>query len=133
MTDGHDLDEIRRELASLAERLIDVPESAIAERTEIIERQRELRAIVRERVTAGDLLSADQLERSIEVLRRQIADHYGNRLSHSSGPQTGLGGGLDPKQLHEMNRKMDALADIDGMKKRLRTLEDRLAAMRRSS
>ena len=92
----------------------------------------ELREAVRTIALAGDILSADQIERRITELRSRIEAHFGNRLSSSSGPQTGLGGGIDPKHLHQMNRAMDAANNIDRLKEELRKLEDRLAAMRRS-
>lgn len=130
--DGDALDEIRRELTLLAERLDQLPSDAFGERLEIRMRQDELRESVRRHALAGDLMSADQLERRITELRHRIEAHYGNRLSSSSGPQTGLGGGLDPKYLHQMNRAMDEAGDIEGLKTELRKLEDRLKAMRRS-
>ena len=130
--DGEALDDIRRELSVLAERLDTLPGDAFAERLELRMRQDELRDLVRRHAVAGDLMSADQLERRIADLRRRIESHYGNRLSHSSGPQTGLGGGLDPKYLHEMNRAMDEANDIEGLKTELRKLEDRLKTMRSS-
>lgn len=131
-TDLTDLDDIRRELTVLAERLDALPRDAYDERLTVKMRQSELREAARRIAMAGDILSADQLERQIEVLRSRIEAHYGNRLSHSSGPQSGMGGGLDPRYLHEMNRAMDAIGDIDRRKAELRRLEDRLAAMRRS-
>lgn len=130
--DGETLDEIRRELTLLAERLDRLPKDAFGERLTVRMRQDELREIVRRHALAGDIMSADQLERRITELRSQIEDHYGNRLAHSSGPQTGLGGGLDPKYLFQMNRAMDEAGDIDGLKAQLRKLEDRLKTMRSS-
>lgn len=127
-----DLDDVRRELAVLAERLAALPADAFSERLDIRGRQAELREIVRRHAVAGDLLGADQIRRRIAVVRRQIEAHYGNRLSTRVGPQTGMGGGLDPAVTHEMNRKMDALADIEGLRKELRQLQDRLASFESS-
>ena len=130
-----DLDDIRTELIVLAERLQRLPADAFNERLTIRMRQEELREAVRTAQThalAGDMMSADQIERRIDGLRERIRQHYGNRLSSSSGPQSGMGGGLDPKYLHQMNRAMDAANDITGKKDELRHLEERLAAMRRS-
>ena len=132
VTDLTDLDDIRRELVVLAERLDSLPADAFDERLTAKMRQSELRDAVRNIGLAGDILSADQLERQIATLRSRIESHYGNRISHSSGAQTGLGGGLDPKYLHEMHRAMDAAVDIGRLKDELRRLEDKLAAMRRS-
>lgn len=123
-----DLDAVRRELVDLAEQLAATPADDFARRMDIRSRQEELREIVRTHLVAGDLLSADQLRRQIGLLRDQIERHHGNRLSASSGPQTGMGGGIDPKALHEMHRRMDAAADLEGMRRRLRHLEDQLSA-----
>lgn len=130
--DGEALDDIRRELMVLAERLDRLPTDAFDERLDVRMRQDELREIVRRHAVAGDLMSADQLERRVTELRSRIEAHYGNRIAHSSGPQTGLGGGLDPKYLFQMNRAMDEAGDIDGLKEELRKLEDRLRTMRSS-
>lgn len=132
ITDLTDLDDIRRELAILGERLEQLPDDAFGERLTIRTRQRDLRVAVQSIALAGDLMSADQLERRIDFIRSRIKAHYGNRLTTSSGPQTGMGGGLDPKYLHQMNRAMDKANNIDALKKELRKLDDRLAAMRRS-
>ncbi len=132
ITNIADLDDIRRELIVLAEQLDSLPEDAFEERLTAKMRQTELRDAVHKIGLAGDILSADQLERQIATLRSRIEAHYANRISHSSGAQTGLGGGLDPKILHWMNRAMDATGDIDRLKEELRRLENKLAAMRRS-
>ncbi len=130
--DGDALDDIRRELTLLAERLDRLPDDAFEERLQIRMRQDELRDVVRRHAVAGDLMSADQLERRIDDLRNRIQAHYGNRIAHSSGPQTGLGGGLDPKYLFQMHRATDGAGDIEGLKEELRKLEDRLRTMRSS-
>jgi hypothetical protein len=99
-----DLDDIRTELTVLADRLERLPTEAFNERLTIRMRQDELRDWARTLQTnalAGDIMSADQLERRIGMLRERIRQHYGNRLSSSSGPQSGMGGGLDPNQRHE--------------------------------
>lgn len=128
MTDEVDLDAVRLELIALADQLDGLAPDAFAERLTVRERQAELREVVRNHVVAGDLFSADQVGRQIDLLKSRISAHYGNRLSSISGPSTGFGGGIEPRALHEMNRRMDAAADIEGMKKELRRLEDQLAA-----
>ncbi|MDH3499218.1 MAG: hypothetical protein OEM97_03770 [Acidimicrobiia bacterium] len=129
--DEAELAAIRHELAAIQDRLLELPSDAFGERFELRARQDELRERVRVGVVAGDILSADQLRQRIARLERTITAHYGNRLSHISGPQTGQGGGIDPVQLHEMHRRMDAAAQIDDTKANLRKLRDRLAAMER--
>ncbi len=128
MTDAFDLDAIRHELIELADRLDNLEPDAFAERLTVRERQAELREIVRNHIVAGDLLSADQVGRQIDLLKSRINAHYANRLSSMSGPSTGFGGGIEPRALHEMNRRMDVSADIEGMKKELRRLENQMAA-----
>ncbi len=132
MATGPDLDAVRLELIEVADRLENLPSDALAERADARRRQAELREFVRKNFVAGDFLSADQLGRQIELLKTRITAHYGNRLSNLSGPSTGYGGGIEPRALHEMNRQMDAAADIDGMKCKLRELENRMAAFESS-
>ncbi len=130
--DRAELAAVREELAAIQDRLIGLPPEAFSERMELRARQEELREKVRSEALAGDLLSADQIKRRIAELESTIAAHSANRLSHSSGPQTGMGGGIDPKHLHEMNRRMDESIGLDDLRTQLRRLRDRLAAMERA-
>lgn len=129
--DQTELSTIRAQLVEIQDRLLELPADAFSERIELRARQDELRERVRSKALAGDILSADQIKRRIADLEKTIETHSANRLSHISGPQTGLGGGIDPKHLHEMNRRMDELARIEDLKTQLRRLRDRLAAMER--
>lgn len=132
MSERHDrLDVIRNELAHIQDRLIDSDDLGI--RAALKARQEELRSEARTLALHGDILGADQIRRQIERLEQQVAAHYRNRLSSSSGPQTGMGGGMDPRVLHEMNRAMDEAADITSLERQLKSLKDRLRMMGRSS
>ena len=118
-----ELEEVRNELAA-------------TDPTDFTRRQdlRDREAALREQVRSfsqewTDHLSIDQLRRRIGEVEAQIEDHFGNRLSHTSGGQSGFGGGLDPKYLHAMHRAMDKSGDLEGLKAELRRLKDQLARL----
>ena len=117
-----------RELADVQRQLGEVDPTNFALRQELRDRETALREEVRSYSDNWtDHLSIDQLRRRIAELESRLEDHYGNRLPHTSGGQTGFGGGLDPQVLHQMNRAMDRSNDLDGMKAELRRLKDQLA------
>jgi len=119
-----------RELAAVQEELAATATDQFSRRQELAERENELRLELR---LFGDSwtdhLSIDQLRRKIDEVKRRLTDHYGNRLSHTSGGQSGFGGGLDPKFLHQMHRAMDRAADLESMEAELARLKDRLAKL----
>ncbi len=43
-----------------------------------------------------------------------------------AGAQTGQGGGVDPKIVHDMNRRMDAAPNLDGVNAEIARLRRRL-------
>ncbi len=119
-----------RELAAVQDELAATAPDDFARRQELIEREGALRLELRSfRDSWTDHLSIDQLQHRIADVKRRLADHYGNRLSHTSGGQSGFGGGLDPKYLHQMHRAMDRAADLDAMQAELARLKDRLAKL----
>ena len=114
----------------MQDELKSVPKGDFARRQDLNEREAQLRNELRA-YSAGwtDHLSIDQLRRLINQAERRLAEHYGNRLSHTSGAQTGYGGGLDPQILHWMHRAMDQAGDLAGMKAELARLKDKLATL----
>lgn len=128
--DRDDFNLLLRELDDVKRQLAETDATDFARRATLRERETELREEVRS-FSQGwtDHLSIDQLRRRIGVLEQQIEAHYGNRLPHTSGGQTGFGGGLDPRYLHEMNRAMDKSGDIEGKKAELRRLKDQLTRL----
>ena len=123
-----------RELSEVQASLADCPADDIAQRASLRRRENELRDQLRAFSAAWtDHLSIDQIKRKIAELEHRIEDHYGNRLSHTSGMQTGFGGGLDPKVLHEMNRAMDESNDLVGLRAELSRLRDRLSRLESGS
>jgi len=119
-----------RELADVVTELSSVPVDQHDRRLALRDRENALRGRLRAfRDTWTDHLSIDQLKRKIAEVETRLADHYGNRLSHTAGGQSGFGGGLDPTVLHRMHRAMDASADLPAMKAELARLRDRLAKL----
>jgi hypothetical protein len=127
------LDELLRELYSVQQELAQAPKGELARQHDLREREGQLRAELREFSTQRpDPKSIDQLRRLIARTERRISEHYGNRLSYTSGPQTGYGGGLDPKILHRMHRAMDRSADLPGMRAELARLRQELAVLEKT-
>lgn len=119
-----------RELARVQDELRTVPHDEYAKRQDLRDREDELRAELRSfGADWTDHFSIDQLRRRIADTERRIKDHYGNRLSHTSGAQTGYGGGLDPQILHWMHRAMDKAGDLPAMKAELARLKDQLVKL----
>jgi hypothetical protein len=120
-----------RELAAVQEELAATAADQFSRRQELSALESELRLELRSfRDSWTDHLSIDQLQLRIADVTRRISDHYGNRLSHISGAQSGLGGGLDPTVLHRMHRAMDDAADLPALQAELARLKDRLAKLR---
>ena len=119
-----------RELDDVQRQLADADPTDFTLRQDLKDRETALRAEIRD-FSQGwtDHLSIDQLRRRIREVEGQIEDHYGNRLSHTSGGQSGFGGGLDPQYLHAMHRAMDKSGDLKGKKAELRRLKDQLTRL----
>jgi hypothetical protein len=119
-----------RELTRVQDELRGVPKADYARRQDLHDREDEPRVELRS-LGAGwtDHFSIDQLKRRIADTERRIIDHFGNRLSHTSGAQTGYGGGLDPQILHWMHRAMDKAGELPAMKAELARLKDQLAKL----
>jgi hypothetical protein len=125
-----DLDVILAELSDVAAKLSDLPDDAFAERFELRQRQEELRAASREMLAeSGDILSADEARMQLKRLEAERDQYLGTRLSHSAGAQTGQGGGIDPKYVHDMHRRMDAAFDLDSVNAEIDRLKTRLAKL----
>lgn len=126
-----ELDELLAELADVATRLAELPDAAFEERLLLRMRQEELREISRDLVRrTGDPESALELGRRLEHLESERDRYLSARLGHSAAAQTGQGGGMDPKYVHDMHEAMDKSfqldelnAEIDRLRRRLRRLE----------
>ena len=127
---GGRFSETLREFNAVQEELSRVAESDFTRRQDLRDREEELRGELRSfSVVHTDDMSIDQLKRLIASVEGRLEDHYSNRLSHTSGAQTGYGGGLDPKVLHQMHRAMDAAGDLPALKAELARLKDKLATL----
>jgi len=119
-----------RELNDVQRELAETDPTDFTTRQDLKDRETALRETIRGFSQEWtDHFSIDQLRRRIKEVERQIEDHYGNRLSYTSGGQSGFGGGLDPKYLHAMHRAMDKSGDLEGTKAELRRLKDQLARL----
>lgn len=125
-----ELEAILRELGEIQDRLNQLPHDAFAERSELRERQEELRSTARrmsdERQDPDTVEGIAQQIRHLEHRRDQV---LGNRLSPSSAAQTGMGGGIDPEYVHQMNRQMAEAADLEGIEAELSRLRGRLRSL----
>mgnify|MGYP001813757122 CR=1 FL=1 len=119
-----------RELAAVQEELAETAADQFSRRQELAELENELRLELRSfRDSWTDHLSIDQLRHKIDDVERRLGEHFGNRLSHMAGGQSGFGGGLDPTILHRMHRAMDRASDLEAMQAELARLKDRLAKL----
>ena len=117
-------------MSAVQQELAETPADQLARRQELTELEDALRLELRSfRDSWTDHLSIDQLRHRIADMERRLGEHYGNRLSHLAGGQSGFGGGLDPTILHRMHRAMDRSADLPGMQAELARLKDRLAKL----
>jgi len=122
-----------RKLTDVQDELRRTPPAEHTRRRDLRDREEAVRSELRSfSADWTDHLSIDQIKRRITVVERQLEDHYGNRLSHTSGGQSGFGGGLDPKYLHWMHRAMDSANDLPGMKAELARLRLELARLEES-
>lgn len=126
-----DRDELLTELSNIAAELSALPVDALEERFRLRRRQDELRARSRELLAeTGDILSADEARsrlRHLEARRDAYLD--GTRISHAAGAQTGQGGGIDPKYVHDMHRRMDEAFDLEGLNTEIARLKGLIAKL----
>lgn len=125
-----DLDAIRRELARINDELAEPSDGVdFRRRMDLKERQQELRTTARD---AADLADPEALMRRAEELERRLEDLAKRRLSGSSVGGTGGqgGGGVDPYEASELNRRIDEgsglaelRAELDRIRARLSRLE----------
>jgi len=124
------VEDLIRLLSDVTARLETVPADAYGERITLREEERGLRGRLRE---AGNALTGPQdlesLRRRIREIDQKIESAVGNRLSASAAAQTGRGGGIDPRYVHMMNRKLDAAAGMDELKKERDRLRARLNSL----
>ena len=125
-------DEIRAELAAVVDRLNELPDDAFAERWKLRIRQEELRGLAASEGLAK-LMSSDRLKARIDQLTGAIEAHIGTRLSSSTAIQYGRGGGIEPRDVHRINRHIDDAAGVDKMREELRRLRRRLETLEESA
>lgn len=125
------IDDVLRELAVVQDELLAVPPDDFGRRAELLTRQDALRSeAAAARTAVPDDLSADQLERQIEHLEAEILRHLDTRPAASAGAQTGMGGGIDPYFLQEMNQKAAAAFGLEVKQAELQRLKARLGELR---
>lgn len=120
------VDEIFAGLTEIQRRLDALPVDALQERADLAERRAELQ--LRARVVALDAVTDSEIESKLRRLRKEFDKRMQGRLGHSAAGQTGLGGGIDPKHVHELNRRMDEATDVASLRAEIAHLEQRLAA-----
>jgi hypothetical protein len=124
------LESVTKELIEATGRLDELPADAFAERAELRDHIHALQARARDlRAVAGSGLSADQIRTRIGNLESRIAKQAGNHLSASAAAQTGRGGGIEPRDVHRLNRQMDEASGMEGMRRELAALRTELAAI----
>ena len=124
-------EQLLAELSAVQARLSELPKDAHEERFQLREHQKELRELSRRQLAQlGDLLSADEVRTRLRQLESQREQYLNDtRLSHLAGAQTGQGGGIDPKIVHDMHRNMDESFNLDGLTAEIKRLRRRLATL----
>ncbi len=122
------LEEILAELGEVQDRLIEIDPDDFVTRADLSNRQDALRLEAKQ-ARAGiptDAMGVEQLEREIAHLEDELARYLDARPSASAGGPSGGygGGGIDPNELHEMHRKMDASFGFAEKKARLNELKN---------
>jgi hypothetical protein len=125
------VEDVLRELAEVQDELLAAPSDDFARRADLLARQDALRAEAAEARTAvPDNLSAEQLEQRVEYLEAEIVRHLESRPAASAGAQTGMGGGIDPYFLQEMNQKAAVAFGLEEKQTELQRLRARLGELR---
>ncbi len=119
------LSELLAELSVVQDELIATAEDDFERRMELHRRQDELRAKARELGTTAAVggVDATEIRRQIARLEAERERHISNRLPYTAAAQTGMGGGIDPRHVHQMHRQMDdafGLVELDEELARLR-------------
>lgn len=122
-----EIDDVLSELAALEDQLLAADEDDFALRFELRQRQEELRARARTLSVDQTPESEEQLRRKLEHLKHRRDEHLATRLPQSSAAQTGMGGGIDPGYVHEMNQAMAETFGLGELETEIRRLEEELA------
>jgi len=111
------LDEVRHELAVIHDELLALPTDAFGRRSELRDRQHELRQLSSQLLERTELHDADTLRKAYHRLHA-VRDHLlDQRLSESS---TSVGdAGVDSDFTNAVNRAIDAGIGTDEIEKRL--------------
>jgi hypothetical protein len=127
---GVELDRVTKELLQAAERLSELPEDAYSERVELRDHIHALQATLHDlRLGSDAVLGSDEIRAQIRHLEDRISSLAGSHLSSSAAAQTGFGGGIEPGDVHRLNRQIDDSGGIDTMRRELAELRERLSEM----
>ena len=118
------LEEAIAELLATSNELADLPPESFERRAELQDRLTDLRKFI------ADLRSQTPTDRSalrdhLGRLEMELKRRLQNRISHITAGQTGMGGGLDPEQVHALNREIDkgqGIAELQAEIERIRSL-----------
>ncbi len=124
-----DLTDVIVELADVQAALATAPEDDYEARADLRSRQDALRAEAAKVRDAQplDALGEAELRGRLERLERQRDRHLSAHIGHSAAAQTGEGGGIDPKYVHDLHRQMDEAAGLAELEEEIRRLRNALA------
>ncbi len=124
-----DLSDVVVELADVRAALAAAPEDDFETRADLRARQDDLRAEAARLRAAQPIDSLDEAELRgrLERLERQRDRHLSAHIGHSAAAQTGEGGGIDPKYVHDLHRQMDEAAGLAEIEDEIRRLRNALA------
>ncbi|GEM_PF-3502903 len=65
----------------------------------------------------------DAWQAELDHLRRRLKEITRAMVSPSSAASTGMGGGIEPRDVHRINSRIRAAQDVDGIRRRIAELE----------
>jgi hypothetical protein len=122
------IDSLVAELAEIHTRLSELPEGSFPERAALRDRRALLRKEARELGNASTATHPAAAHDRLTYLKAELNRRMGGRLSQSAGAQTGVGGGIDPKFVHRINRKIDDATNVEELRGEIWSLERMLAS-----
>jgi hypothetical protein len=126
---GNDLtlDEVLAEMVRVRGELAELPRSAYERRNTLHARLAELRGLAAD-AQEPSATDVEALRSRLRRLESELERRLGSPVSQSAAAQTGRGGGIDPRFVHQLNRAIDkgtGVAELKAEIRNIRALLDR--------
>jgi hypothetical protein len=121
------LDEVLAEMVRVRRELAELARSAYERRNALHARLAELRGLAAD-AREPSATDVEALHSRLRRLESELERWLGSRVSQSAAAQTGRGGGIDPRFVHQLNRAIDkgtGVAELKAEIRKIRALLDR--------